>query len=67
MSIQKRTSPDKFAGELGIRDFEISFAISLVLAFELTGQAEGSRFRLETGAESSAISGRVKIRLPDIA
>ena len=34
VSIQKRTSP----GKLGIRDFEISFAFSLVLAFELTGQ-----------------------------
>ena len=38
VSIQKRTSPDKFTGKLGIRDFEISFAFSLVLAFELTGQ-----------------------------
>ena len=38
VSIQKRTSPDKFTGELGIRDFEISFAISPVLAIELTGQ-----------------------------
>ena len=34
VSIQKRTSP----GKLGIRDFEISFAFSLVLAFELTSQ-----------------------------
>ena len=34
VSIQKRTSP----GKLGIRDFEISFAISQVLAFELRGQ-----------------------------
>ena len=39
VSIQKRTSPDKFTGKLGIRDFEISFAFSLVLAFELTGQS----------------------------
>ena len=38
VSIQKRTSPDKFTGKLGIRDFEISFAISQVLAFELRGQ-----------------------------
>ena len=36
-SIQPRTSPKKF-GKLGIRDFEISFAFSLVLAFKLTGQ-----------------------------
>ena len=36
-SIQPRTSPKKF-GKLGIRDFEISFAFSLVLAFELRGQ-----------------------------
>ena len=34
VSIQKRTSP----GKLGIRDFEISFAFSLVLAFEVAGQ-----------------------------
>ena len=33
-SIQPRTSPKKF-GKLGIRDFEISFAFSLVLAFEI--------------------------------
>ena len=39
VSIQKRTSPDKFTGKLGIRDFEIIFAFSLVLAFELTGQS----------------------------
>ena len=38
VSIQKRTSPDKFTVKLGIRDFEISFAFSLVLAFELAGQ-----------------------------
>ena len=38
VSIQKRTSPDKFTGKLGIRDFEISFAISQVLAFEIAGQ-----------------------------
>ena len=38
VSIQKRTSPDKFTEELGIRDFEISFAISHVLAFELAAQ-----------------------------
>ena len=34
VSIQKRTSP----GKLGIRDFEISFAISQVLAIEIPGQ-----------------------------
>ena len=50
VSIQKRTSPDKFTGELGIRDFEISFAISHVLAIELAGQgalstsSHGSQF-----------------------
>ena len=42
VSIQKRTSPDKFTGKLGIRDVEISFAISQVLAFELRGQQKGS-------------------------
>ena len=35
VSIQKRTSPDKFSGKMGIREIEISFAISPVLAFEL--------------------------------
>ena len=39
VSIQKRTSPDKFTWKLGIRDLEISFAFSLVLAFELTSQS----------------------------
>ena len=38
VSIQKRTSPDKFTGKLGIRDFEFSFAIFQVLAFEIRGQ-----------------------------
>ena len=36
-SIQPRTSPKKF-GKMGIWDFEISFAFSPVLAFELTSQ-----------------------------
>ena len=38
VSIQKRTSPDKFSGKMGIREIEISFAISPVLAFEISGQ-----------------------------
>ena len=38
-SIQPRTSPKK-SGKLGIRDFEISFAFSLVLAFELASQED---------------------------
>ena len=38
VSIQKRTSPDKFSGKMGIREIEISFAFSLVLAFELASQ-----------------------------
>ena len=36
-SIQPRTSPKKF-GKMGIWDFEISFAFSPVLAFEIRGQ-----------------------------
>ena len=36
-SIQPRTSPKKF-GKMGIWDFEISFAFSPVLAFEISGQ-----------------------------
>ena len=53
VSIQKRTSPDKFTGKLGIRDFEISFAFSLVLAFELTGQKSLGAI-LRPGARAAA-------------
>ena len=43
VSIQKRTSPGKW----GIRDFEISFAISPVLAFEISGQRAVSPVHVE--------------------
>ena len=50
VSIQKKSSPDKFTRKLGIRDFEISFAFSLVLAFELTGQEDHAQLRERHGA-----------------
>ena len=56
VSIQKRTSPDKFTGKLGIRDLDISFAFSLVLAFKLTGQCTQYWSSMPRRARSLSIS-----------
>ena len=51
-SIQPRTSPSKF-GKTGKRDFEISFALTPVRAFEIEGQIScGSQFTDESKIES---------------
>ena len=56
-SIQPRTSPKKF-GKTGKRDFEISFALTPVRAFEIGGQGWGGVHLMGRGEGGVPLMGR---------